>query len=114
MGFSHTQLTIREGESATAQLFIMSSELVAVTLSGDVAHALSQLTTAESKICFSSMEPTHTLCVLVNNGSFVCTYSHTLGHTHTHTYTHRVVSAMQRILLHQEPNPSLGFTPEIR
>ena len=86
MGFSHTQLTIREGESATAKLFIMSSELVAVTLSGDVAHALSQLTTAESKICFSYGAHTHYVYWSIMEA--LCAHTHTPLDTHTHTHIH--------------------------
>jgi hypothetical protein len=47
MGFSSSQLEIREGESAVARFFIMSPPTIDVSLSGSLAHASGQKTTAD-------------------------------------------------------------------
>ena len=50
MGFSSSQLEIREGESSVARFFIMSPPTIDVSLSGSLAHASGQKTTADGEI----------------------------------------------------------------
>ena len=71
MGFSSSQLEIREGESAVARFFIMSPPTIDVSLGGSLAHAGGHRTTADGEIRCLRHPTTHT-CV---------------DHTHTHTHT---------------------------